>query len=271
MTASHTAPFRSISEPERLFATGSNARALSQADGDPAEPSEISTTHRLAAECPRCGERGGAWVAEVRPKAAMDPALLGLNQQVDGMELPGLSCLLYTHLCAELSAADEIPPARSGREEAGDEPRKGGDLRRQQSAEAQRDRLLAGLIFAAKDLARHGEDVQSCPKCQIVQQVASRLNHDPSCRTGRALSILRDLMLLELNTNRKETATDGDAGRADGIPRGVANVLMAGEECPNCGPVCFGGEAHNARVEDGVLYGTLPGELPAAAQNGGAR
>jgi hypothetical protein len=41
-------------------------------------------------------------------------------------------------------------------------------------------------------------------------------------------------------------------------------------ECAYCGPVCYGGAAHNARVEDGALYGTLPGELPAVVEGGAA-
>ena len=36
------------------------------------------------------------------------------------------------------------------------------------------------------------------------------------------------------------------------------------EACEYC-PICYAGAAHNARVEDGVNFGTLPGQLSAAA------
>lgn len=53
------------------------------------------------------------------------------------------------------------------------------------------------------------------------------------------------------------------------------HLCAAREVCPHCGPGCLRGAAHNARVEDGVFYGSLAGELPAAApassKNGGAR
>lgn len=35
--------------------------------------------------------------------------------------------------------------------------------------------------------------------------------------------------------------------------------------CPWCGPVCYGGAAHNARKEDGIFFGSRSGELSAAS------
>ena len=61
---------------------------------------------------------------------------------------------------------------------------------------------------------------------------------------------------------------DFDAWRAEKLadPINAANypeawAAMSDEQwCIYCGPKCYGGAEHNARYEDDVLYGTLPGE-----------
>lgn len=50
--------------------------------------------------------------------------------------------------------------------------------------------------------------------------------------------------------------TDGCAGSGGG----KEEMGQGMSDCRWCGPVCYGGAAHNARVEDGVPFGGLPGE-----------
>ncbi len=108
--------------------------------------------------------------------------------------------------------------------------------------EARRDGLLAQLVFAARDLAEKNllahpnslDGWQNCKECHSYQlSVGVPIEHAKTCRTGRVLRILSELIAtLDFDPNRKETAEDGETGRAgDGIrPRGLHERV-----CLKCG------------------------------------
>ncbi len=94
-----------------------------------------------------------------------------------------------------------------------------------------RERLLSQLIFAARDLAESyiepgaGDEPTYCAECVGKEVAASGLiAHEARCKTGRVLQLLDSLCALSTFTpGRKETATDGETGRAgDGIRLRVA-------------------------------------------------
>jgi hypothetical protein len=108
---------------------------------------------------------------------------------------------------------------------------------------AHREGLLAQLLFAARDLAEQSilgggwlavADMPApacwCRECQMTEHLG-RLQHTDTCRAGRVLRIVAEL-ILTLDPKRKETATDGERGSAgDGIrPRGLTERV-----CLKCG------------------------------------
>jgi len=114
-----------------------------------------------------------------------------------------------------------------------------------------RESLFAQLLFAARDLAERnlrpshvlaeykGEEIRTagCSECFMSEHLG-RLQHTATCKTGRVLRIVADLMTSvdfdrpSFDPNKKEATPDGETGRVDdGIrPRGLQQRV-----CLKCG------------------------------------
>jgi hypothetical protein len=108
---------------------------------------------------------------------------------------------------------------------------------------AHREGLLAQLLFAARDQAEQNilgggwpavadepAPARWCRECQMTEHLG-RLSHTDTCRTGRVLRIVADL-ILTLDPKGKEATPDLERGCAgDGIrPRGLTERV-----CLKCG------------------------------------
>ncbi len=109
--------------------------------------------------------------------------------------------------------------------------------------------LLQQLSIAAKTLAArqivHLANEVRCRECLRAAGDESALQHAEHCVVGIALVLCADV------AEAKPMPCDAE----------IAEMLAARKtHCRFCGPKCLGGAAHNARTEDGCLYGQLPGE-----------
>ncbi len=94
--------------------------------------------------------------------------------------------------------------------------------------QTQREEQLSRLIFAARDLAtgrivrRLGEvEREGCLECDMWQLGASPLVHGRTCRTGRVLGIIDEMLQTK---TKKEAVVDGDAACGDGMRQHVDGV-----------------------------------------------
>jgi hypothetical protein len=169
-----------------------------------------------------------------------------------GIDVPGLGHI-HAPGCLAMKRASQLPePLQSllG-EEQGDvafvrlTARDFMEMRAIEVRGAECDRLLAQLIFAARDLARQNllpqcdapRDLAAavpirCRECEMSEHLGE-LRHGSTCRTGRVLGIIEKLcQSLESNPNEKEAAEGEDVSLAgDGIrPRGLSDLA-----CIKCG------------------------------------
>lgn len=113
-------------------------------------------------------------------------------------------------------------------------------IRHAELVQAERDRLLTQLLFAARNLAEANIIVSfrshetgkplSCRECHFGATSDGTLRHARSCNTGHTFDILAALMAtLSFDPNQKEAATDGGTDRAgDGIrPHGIRLIEAA--------------------------------------------
>lgn len=135
-----------------------------------------------------------------------------------GIDMPGVGVVRPGQ-----SSPAELRP---GRESAGDEVSRDGDL---VGGAELRERLFAQLIFAARDLAQEQIEPATehesafCTECGVDEHRGVIAHEPPSCRTGRVLELLVELTgTLNLKLDQKEAATDEEAHAGDGTrPRGL--------------------------------------------------
>lgn len=110
------------------------------------------------------------------------------------------------------------------------------------SSSSARDYLVEQLVITASHLAltRIAFTLPDLPFCQVcfISGINGRpIAHLPSCAVGQVRKAIDDLCV-----GRPLTSWDhGD----------FASTTSA---CEFCGPVCYGGAAHNARVEDNARF-----------------
>jgi len=174
-----------------------------------AQPETSGTTELPAAVdllCLACGERGGDWQRGQIVKLGQLLENFQKNQRV-ALSADGAGHYVWTHLCADgidvpgvgkVLDAPEVSPVEmgSGREDAGGgigerspDPASGAE-----STEELRDRLLARLLTAARDLAMGQVDEQgACWECGAFE-INGVFTHDETCKAALVLRVIADLV-----------------------------------------------------------------------------
>ena len=96
-----------------------------------------------------------------------------------------------------------------------------------------REGLLAELIFASRDLAQENIFVSGCGKCMMGAHLGG-LKHSVTCRTGRVLRIVGELIAtVDTKPAGDEAATGEDDERIDACVKfcdGIPTEILADEK-----------------------------------------
>jgi hypothetical protein len=187
-----------------------------------------------------------------------DPDVEALSPQV-GVDLPGVGHV-FPGRQNGVDASDELPQTlRDYLDGKIPDNRNDKSAEARETLKAERDVLLAQLLFAARDLANRAirtlrmprtddsgnGEISICRECNEVVNGVAPLRHKSTCRVVRVRRILDDLVELANPANqaatndKKEGAPEGESADAgDGIRlRGEKSSLVGsiGRACGRCG------------------------------------